>query len=87
MAASGGELLRKDQRVQRDSHKIRQNGLQLRSLLEPRGSTHSLKMNVHRAYNPACRGYVTVMIKIAIVLSILSGDLFVRRFYNPKAIF
>ncbi len=48
VAASGGELLRKDQRVQRDSHKIRQNGLQLRSVLEPRSSTHSLKMIVHR---------------------------------------
>ena len=48
VAASGGKLLLKDQRVQRDSHKIRQNRLQLRSVLEPRSSTHSIKMIVHR---------------------------------------
>ena len=38
----------KDQRVQRDSHKVRQNRLQLCSVLEPRGSTNSFKMIVHR---------------------------------------
>ena len=43
-----GELFRKDQRVQRDSHKVRQNRLQLCSVLEPRGSTNSCKMIVHR---------------------------------------
>jgi transposase len=43
-----GELFRKDQRVQRDSHKVRQNRLQLCSLLEPRGSTNSFKMIVNR---------------------------------------
>ena len=48
MAPSGGELLRKDQRVQRDSHKVRKDRLQLYSVLAPRGSTNSFKMIVHR---------------------------------------
>jgi len=48
VAPSGGELLRNDQRVQRDSHKVRKDRLQLYSVLEPRGSTDSFKMIVHR---------------------------------------
>lgn len=47
MAATGRKLLLKDQTVQMDSYKIRQNQFQLRSLFEPGSSLHSLKMIVH----------------------------------------
>ena len=48
MATSGGKLLRKDRRVQRDSCKIRQSRLQLRGVLEPRSNFFILKMTVHK---------------------------------------